>query len=132
MANVKRFIVMELHPQIITKNKSPEYAIIPYAEYEYLMELYEDQEDLKAVRDFRENGEETFPLELVQKIANGINPIKVFREYRKISQIDLAKKAGISRQYLSQIESNKRQGNVKLLKKISKLLKVDIDLLISE
>lgn len=86
--------------------------------------------EVKAIDAFHANKEEVFPMEVAQKIALGNSPIKVLREYRKISQIDLAKKTEISRQYLCQIENKTRLGNVKILKKIASILNVDMDLLV--
>lgn len=121
---------MKIHPQIITKNKYPAFVVLPYDEYEVLIEALEDQIDIKAIDAFHASNQETFPLEIVQKIAEGVNPIKAFRELRKISQTDFAKQAGISRQYLNQMENHTRKGSVKILKKIANLLDIDLDLLI--
>jgi DNA-binding XRE family transcriptional regulator len=121
---------MRIHPQIITKNKYPEFVVLPYKEYEIIIEALEDQIDIKAIDEFHSGNGETFSLELVQKLANGENPIKLFRELRKISQTDFAKKAGISRQYLNQLENGTRKGSAKILKKIANLLDIEIDLLI--
>lgn len=89
-----------------------------------LIEILSDRRDIKKARKDRS---ERFPLELVEKIAAGENSIKAFREYRGLSQTQLAEQVGISRQYMSQLESGDRTGGVKLLKKIATCLKVDLD-----
>ena len=120
---------MKIHPQIIIKNNLPEFIVLPYKEYDNLLNALEDKEDIKAVKDFHSNNQKTIPFELLQSIANGKNAIRVFREFRKISQIKLAEQAGISRQYLCQIENGTRKGSHKVLKRIADILDVDIDLL---
>ncbi len=70
---------------------------------------------------------ERFPLALVEKVAAGENPIKIFREYRELSQTELAKHVSVSRQYISQLESNERTGTAKILKVIAKVLQVELE-----
>jgi hypothetical protein len=57
----------------------------PYSEYESILEVLEDQIDIKVVEDFHAGQEEVFPMEVVQKIAAGTSSVKVFRELRGIS-----------------------------------------------
>jgi DNA-binding XRE family transcriptional regulator len=121
---------MKIHPQIIVKNKYPEFVVLPYREYEIILETLEEQIDIKAIDEFHMSHQETFPMEIAQKIGNGENKIKVFRELRGISQADFAKKIGISRQYLNQIENKTRIGSAKILKKIADLLDIDVNILI--
>lgn len=70
---------------------------------------------------------ERFPLDLIEKIASGENAVKAFREYRGLSQAAFAKRLGVSRQYVSQIEADERTGTAKLLKKMAVILAVDLD-----
>ncbi len=73
---------------------------------------------LADVRDYDEamkriaGGEELVPAEVVYALLDGGNPIRVWREFRGLSQGELATKAGISASYLSQLESGKRDGTV--------------------
>ena len=57
----------------------------------------------------------------------GDSPLKVFREYRGLTQAALAELAGISRLYLSQIETGRRGGSVKTLRALAKALDVELD-----
>jgi len=121
---------MKMHPQIISKNNLPEFVVLPFAEYESLLEQLEDQEDLASVKAFQEQDQATLPFDLLQSIVKGENAIRAFRIFRKFSQAQLAKKAGVSRQYLHQIENQLRQGSVKTLQKIAVALKIDVQLLL--
>jgi DNA-binding XRE family transcriptional regulator len=87
----------------------------------------EDSGDIQEIRDSINNPSETFPLSVVSSLSKGGHPIKVYREYREISQTALAKKVNVSKQYISQIETGKRKGSAKVLKSIAKELKVDTD-----
>lgn len=117
--------------QVIEKNGTPEWAVIPYADYIRLLEEAEELEDIRdyeAIKKAIEAGEEELvPGELAFAIAYGENPIRVWREHRELTQVELAEKAGISKPYLSQIESGKRKGSAKVLSAIAQALNLDID-----
>ncbi|MCP5096752.1 MAG: helix-turn-helix domain-containing protein [Chloroflexi bacterium] len=116
--------------QLILKEGQPEYAVVPYEMY---LQLVEDAEMLEDIRDYDEAmqrieaGEELVPGEIVFAIHDGENPIKVWREYRGMTQPQLAEKAGISAAYLSQIESGKRTGSTDVLKAIAAALDLTLD-----
>src|SRR5437764_1369450 len=118
---------MKIHPQLISKKGAPVFVVLPYEEYQFILNVLADVSDIEAVDAARSDPHERFPLALVERIAAGENAIKVFREHRDISQTALAEQAGISRQYMSQIENNERVGAMKVLKKIAKLLAVSLD-----
>ena len=117
--------------QIIERDGKPEWAVLPYDEY---LELIEQAELLEDIRDFDrisaaiESGkEELIPSEVVYAILDGANPIKVWREYRGLTQQQLADAAEISKPYLSQIETGKRTGTTEILSAIAKALDVSLD-----
>lgn len=118
---------MKFHPQTILQKGLPIFVVLPYGEYEALLEKLEDAVDIMAVEANKHDKSERFPFELVKELAGGKNPVKAFREYRKYSQSKLAKLAGITKQYISQIENGERAGATKTMKKIAKALKVDLD-----
>lgn len=65
---------------------------------------------------------------ILQKIAIGIeNPIKLIRKHRGLTQDDLAAAAGISRPYLTEIETGRKEGSIKSLKSIAKALNVSLE-----
>jgi len=117
--------------QIIERDGKPEWAVLPYEEYLQLLdqsELLEDIRDfdiINAAIDRRE--EELIPAEVVYAILDGENPIKVWREYRELTQQQLADTAGISKPYLSQIETGKRTGTTEILSAIAKALDVSLE-----
>ena len=59
----------------------------------------------------------------------GESPVKLWREERKLTQQELAEQAGISKPYLSQIETGKRQGTLETLAAIARALAVPLDVL---
>lgn len=116
--------------QIIKKNGRPEWAVIPFEEYQRLVE---EAEMLQDVRDYDEaklaiaNGEELIPSEVTYALLDGKNPIRVWREYRGLTQQQVAEAAGISKPYLSQLESGQRKGTTEVLRAIGRALDVSLD-----
>ncbi|MGH2413392.1 MAG: helix-turn-helix transcriptional regulator, partial [Microcystaceae cyanobacterium] len=108
------------------------HAVIPYEVYEKLVEDAEMLSDIKAYDEAKARDEESFPADVVYRmVLEDENPIKVLREYRNLTQEQLAQKAGgISRVYISDIESGRKSGSVKVLKAIAKALDVDINMLV--
>ena len=103
------------------------FALVPIERYDQLLA---DAEMLRDIRDFRRAkaiDEETFPGEVINRlILNEENPIKVYREYRGLTQKQLADKTGIQRAYLAGIETGRKSGSVKTLKAIAEALDVDL------
>lgn len=61
--------MIELHPEILSKNGKKEFVVLPYEEYEALQEFLEDVEDLIDLRKAKEEteNEENLSLEEVKK-----------------------------------------------------------------
>ena len=119
--------------QVIEKNGQIEWAVIPYIEYQKLCEAAEMLEDIRAYDEAKANmqaGEELIPSQVVYALLDGENPIRVWREYRKLTQQQLAAKAGISKPYLSQLESSKRRGSTVVLQRIAQALAVGLEELV--
>lgn len=116
--------------QVIEKNGVPEWAVIPY---EAFLNLLEDAETLADIRDYDEAmeaiaaGEPVTPGEVLFAILDGAMPIRAWREYRGISQKELAKSVGITAGYLSQLEAGLRTGSTEVLSAIAQQLTISID-----
>ena len=117
--------------QIIEKNGQPEWAVVPYEEYQRLVaeaEMLQDVRDYDEVKLALANGEEELiPSEVTYALLDGENPIRVWREYRGLTQQQVAAEAGISKPYLSQLESGQRKGTTEVLAAVAKALNVSLD-----
>lgn len=122
---------MKENIQLIQRDGKPEWAVLPYEEYLALLEQAEALEDIRdydAAKAELERGEdELIPAEVVNAILDGENPIKVWREFRGLTQQQLADAAGISKPYLSQIETGKRKGSTDILSALARALQVTLD-----
>ncbi len=54
------------------------------------------------------------------------NPVKILRKYRGLTQVELANKSGLSRPYLAEIETGRKEGSVTALKNLAAALQVNI------
>lgn len=115
---------------------SGEVAILPRAEYERLkaleQEAGEDAGTARLVARARKEisgGDPLLPRQVVERLANGENPIRVLRQFREWSQTELATAIGIAQNYLSDLETGKRKGPLALHQKVAKALGVPLDLL---
>jgi DNA-binding XRE family transcriptional regulator len=122
--------------QVIKNKGELEWAVIPYNDYLTLIEkaeMLDDVDEYDRIQSAIIRGEEELiPSEIVDAILDGQNPIKVFREYRLLTQHELADKVGISVPYLSQIETQKRQGSIRVLTAIARALNVTLDMILVE
>ncbi len=53
------------------------------------------------------------------------HPVKILREYRGLTQAQLARDAGLSRPYLTEIETGKKDGSIRAMKALAEALGVN-------
>lgn len=110
---------LEMFAQEI-KKMSGEIRIISSEEYADKRTGHLFLGNLKVVQEAK------LPPALAERVANGDNPIKVWREYRALTARTLSELIGVSGAYLSQIENGKRTGTIIIYKKIAQALNVNI------
>ena len=71
--------------------------------------------------------DEIIPFELVERRVGGENPIKIWREYRDITQEKLAKISGVSRTMIAAIESGHKKRSITTIKKLAVALDVSLE-----
>lgn len=113
--------------QFIENNGQHEYAVIPVADYQILLNKAEMLEDVLAFDAAVAANEESLPTALVQQLVAGKNKLKVWRKYRGMTQKQLAQACHITVDYIEQLETAKQLGTVDVLKSIAAVLNVDID-----
>lgn len=106
-------------------------VLIPFEEYERLVEAAEDAADARDVDEIKRRlatgEEELIPAKIVDRMIDGENKLRVWREYRSMSAKELAEATGLAAPYISQLETGKREGTIETFKKLAAALRVDID-----
>jgi DNA-binding XRE family transcriptional regulator len=113
-----------------------EVAIMPRAEYERLKAFEQEAEEdagtarliARAKKEIA-GGAPVLPRDVIDRLANGENPIRVLRQFRKETQAELAVAVGIAQNYLSDLETGNRKGPLELHQKIARFLGIPLDLL---
>jgi DNA-binding XRE family transcriptional regulator/PHD/YefM family antitoxin component YafN of YafNO toxin-antitoxin module len=119
------------------KTAKGEIAILPRKDYEALVaraaETDENAGTARIVARARKEiaaGAPLIPKEVADRLAEGENPVRVFREWRDMTQQQLALEGGVTQGYLSDIETGRRRGTALRLRGISHALRVPLDLLV--
>jgi len=115
--------------QIIKNDKGEDaYAVVPIERWRALVAARQDAEDAAAIARARGEDEERLPATMVKRlIAGRVHPITVWREHRGLRAAALAKAAGVSPGYLSDVEKGKKDGSIRLYRKLAAALEVSID-----
>jgi DNA-binding XRE family transcriptional regulator len=139
-------------PKIVTRDGEPDEVILSYADWRRIVARFseaagEDADDIAAVvaaraadaefaaRVAAERGspvETTVPLQVVKAKLDGTHPLKAWREYRSITQAELASRSAVARDLIAQIETHKKQGSVATLDRLARALSIPIEALIAE
>ena len=117
--------------QTIVKNGKPEYVVLPWDEYQAMLEALEDRADAAALTGFGERltrgEEETLPAAMVDRLLTRESPLRVWREHRGLTQSQLGEAAGVAQSMVAMIERGDRRGTVDTLAAIARVLKVELD-----
>lgn len=120
------------------KTARGEVAILPRKDYETLVakaaEAAEDKGTARLVARARREiaaGAPLLPKQVVDRLAKRENPIRVLREWRGVTQIQLSAKTNIRQGSISDIETGRRNGTANALRCIADALRVPLDLLVS-
>ncbi len=119
-----------MNVQLIERDGTPEWAVIPYNEYKRLVRVDEAFEDIRAFDEAKSaiaDGEELVPASVTFALLDGESPIRVWRGHRQLTLQALADMANISKSYLSQLESGTRRGTADVLQRIAQALDVTLD-----
>lgn len=118
------------------KTPQGEVAILPRKDYEELVakasEVDEDNGTARVVaraRDEVASGAPLLPKNVVDRLADGENPVRVLREWRDVTQTYLSFKTSISEGHISDIENGREIATAASLRAISQVLEVPLDLL---
>lgn len=113
--------------QVIEKDGKPAYYVVPAELWASVREAIEDAEDAAAYAEAKARDDGVrFPAAVAYAIADGTRAVRAWREHRGLTLQALADATGLSKPYVSQIESGKRTGTAATLKKLALALGVPL------
>ena len=104
---------MTYQPQRILAPDGTEMVILRAVDYDRLVAAAawdEDARDIYMADRALAGDEARYPAPIADAILTGTAPVRAWREYRGISQADLARISGVSATALNKIEGGKRLG----------------------
>lgn len=111
-----------------------ETVTIPRAEYERLLAVAEDAADIaafdRALSRLASGQDEAIPAAYAHRILDGENPVRVYRDYRGLTQLALSQASGVNRVQIADIEAGRKSGSIETIKKLANALGVSVDDLI--
>ena len=118
------------HQVIRDARGEPEYAVLPYAAFVRLSRAEEHLHD-RLMAD-EASTEESLPWPMAKRLLRGESPIKVWREYRGMSQRQLAEAVGARPTYVSQLETCRKRPSLDMAITLARKLSVTIDDLVGD
>jgi DNA-binding XRE family transcriptional regulator len=111
-----------------------EMITITREEYDRLLEAAEDLADLAVYERIKaaiaSGEEELIPSALVDRMLAGESPLRVYREYRQLTQAALATASGVNRVQIADIEARRKSGSVETIRRLAEALHVTMEDLI--
>jgi len=105
--------------QVIRSPSGEELVVIPRDQYEDMRDALIAR---KARRALREGNDEILAADEVKALLAAPTPLGFWRKKRGLTQEGLAASASISQSYLSELESGRRTGDIRVLRRLAALL----------
>lgn len=108
-----------------------EMVTIPREEYDRLLAAVEDLADLRsydrAMAALAAGEDELIPADHANRLLNGENALRVYRDLRGLTQAALAEKSGVKRVTVAEIETGRKHGSIATLRALADALGVSLD-----
>lgn len=116
-----------MNPTIVKTSGGEEIVLLSKQDYDALVDARDVLAHQKIIEKMADCPEDWLSLEEANALLAAPTPVSFWRERRGRSQSELADAAGISRAYMSQIESGARTGTPDVLARIARALQVSLD-----
>ncbi len=116
--------------QVIEQDGKPAFYVVPAALWERMQNASEHAQDVADIERFdREDEGVRYPSAVAHAIADRAPALRAWREYRGMTSQALADSAGVSRPYISQIETGRRTGTLATLQRLAQALAIPVQAL---
>jgi DNA-binding XRE family transcriptional regulator len=120
---------MTYQPQRIVAPDGTEMVLIRAADYDRLVAAAGLDEDIREADRVIASDDARYPATVADAILGGATPARAWRAYRGITQVELARRAGITSTALNKIESGKRDGRPATRRAIARALAIPVSAL---
>lgn len=106
------------------------FVVVPADRFRVLRQAAQkthDFDELARLAQGDQSAADLTPAEVVRAIADGDHPVRAWRQHKNLKAVELARQAGISPAYLSEIETGKKDGTFKTMAAIAICLGVSLD-----
>lgn len=118
--------------QVIERDGKPDFYVVPADIWDRVKAMVEDAEDAAAYADAVAGDDGVrYPAAVAHAMADGVHPLKAWREHKGLTLQALADAAVLSKPYVSQIECGKRAGTAATLRKLATALGVPVEALLA-
>jgi DNA-binding XRE family transcriptional regulator len=101
------------------------------ADYDAMLDALEEAADLAAVREVSARvaaGEDEYvPTAVIERLAAGQHPVRVWRKHRGMTARALAQAAQVPASYLCEIEAGRKPGSFQAMAAIAAALRIDME-----
>lgn len=108
-----------------------EMITIPLDEYRNLKAAVDELADLRtydrAMADIAAGRDELVPSEVAKRLVSGENPLRVWREFRGMTQAALSGASGVNRVQIADIEAGRKNGSVETVCKLAAALGIGVE-----
>ena len=119
-----------IEPLVIEHEGKPTHVLLRFADWKRIRAILEDAEDLAAVRRVESDpNQDRIPLQVVKRILDDENPVRIWREHRGLTQQALAHAAGLPQSTIARLESGERKGTVAQMRRLANALGITLDTL---
>lgn len=116
--------------QVIEQDGKPAFYVVPAKLWERMQASAEQMQDVADVERFdREDEGVRYPSAVAHAIADGTPPLRAWRKHCGMTSQALADAAGVSRPYISQIETGRRTGTLTTLRRLAQALAIPVQAL---
>jgi DNA-binding XRE family transcriptional regulator len=117
------------HISYVTTPGGEELAILPRAELERMIAALNHA---KALADYRSGRDPALTADETRELLAASSPLAFWRRKRGLTQAQFAKQAGVAQNYVSDLETGKREGSPAQWLRMAHILQIPIEDLIDD
>lgn len=113
-----------MNVRYFTTPEGKEMAVLPKVEFDAMTELVQHT---TAVSDYRAGKLPGLTPDETRAFVDAASPLAFWRRYRGLTQTALSREAGVTQNYLSELENGKRTGSVEVWLRLARALDLPVE-----